>query len=283
MSADHVVVATHLPFLDRGLFFARASVERSYAITVRLQGPLPSGMHLQAEPPGRTLRAIPWNGEELLMVGGESHPLGSGDPSRSFQALERYARGRFEVEGVEHRWDAHDFMPDDGLPYIGRLLPGSDRVLVVTGLRKWGLALSAGAGRVLADRIGGRENAAASPFDPWRLPSPRSVPKLIEHNAKSGLHFFADRLPSRRSGSELKPGEGAVIGSGLVKQAVHRDPEGALHAVSARCTHLGCIVEWNAPEATWDCPCHGSRFGVTGEVLEGPATAPLRVESPDDE
>jgi glycine/D-amino acid oxidase-like deaminating enzyme/nitrite reductase/ring-hydroxylating ferredoxin subunit len=283
VSADHVVVATHLPFLDRALFFARASVERSYAITVRLRGPLPSGMHLQAESPGRTLRAIPWHGEELLMVGGESHPLGSGDPSRSFQALERYARGRFEVEAVEHRWDAHDFMPDDGLPYIGRLLPGSDRVLVITGLRKWGLALSAGAGRVLADRIGGRENAAASRFDPWRLPSPRAVPKLIEHNAKSGLHFLADRLPSRRSGSELEPGEGAVIGSGLAKKAVHRDREGALHAVSARCTHLGCIVEWNAPEATWDCPCHGSRFGATGEVLEGPATAPLRAESPDDE
>ena len=137
VNADHVVVATHLPFLDRGLFFARASVERSYAITVRLRGPLPSGMHLQAEPPGRTLRAIPWNGEELLMVGGESHPLGSGDPSRSFQALSGMPVTASRSRGVEHRWDAHDFMPDDGLPYIGRLLPGSDRVLVVTGLRKW--------------------------------------------------------------------------------------------------------------------------------------------------
>lgn len=281
VNAGHVIVATHLPFLDRGLFFARAGVERSYAITVRLRGPAPDGMHLQAEPPGRTLRAIPWESEELWMVGGESHPLGSGDPEQSFRALEDYARSRFDVTGVEHRWDAHDFMPDDGLPYIGSLAPGSDRTLVVTGLRKWGLALSVGAARILADRVAGRENPVASLFDPWRLPGLGSVPKLLKHNSKSGLHFFADRLPKSGEALDLKPGEGAVLGSGLGKKAVHRDQGGSLHAVSARCTHLGCIVEWNGPEATWDCPCHGSRFAASGEVLEGPATAPLRAEKLD--
>jgi Rieske Fe-S protein len=282
VSAGHVIVATHIPFLDRGLYFARASVERSYAISVRLGTPVPAGMHLQAESPGRTMRAIPWRGEELLMVGGESHPLGQGDPANAFQALAEYARSRFDVTGIEHRWDAHDFMPDDGLPYIGKLAPGSDRNLVITGLRKWGLAMSAGAGGAIADLVAGRDNEAASAFDPARLPGLQALPELVKHNAKSGFHFFADRLPKGTDAAKLKPGEGAVIGSGLAKKAVHRDAEGALHAVSARCTHLGCIVEWNAPQATWDCPCHGSRFEATGAVMEGPATAPLQPESVDE-
>jgi glycine/D-amino acid oxidase-like deaminating enzyme/nitrite reductase/ring-hydroxylating ferredoxin subunit len=279
VDAGHVIVATHLPFLDRGLFFARASVQRSYAISVRLKGKVPAGMHLQAESPGRSLRGIPWQGEELLMVGGESHALGAGDPAARFQALEDYARSRFDVAAIEHRWDAHDFMPDDGLPYVGRLTPGSERVLVATGMRKWGLAMSAAAGRILADRVAGRESEEGSMFDPWRLPGLGSLRELIEHNSRSGFHFFADRLPKRGRASRLAPGEGAVLGSGLSKKAVHRDRQGSLHAVSARCTHLGCIVEWNAPEATWDCPCHGSRFGPMGEVMEGPATAPLDAES----
>jgi glycine/D-amino acid oxidase-like deaminating enzyme/nitrite reductase/ring-hydroxylating ferredoxin subunit len=281
--AGRVVVATQIPFLDRGLFFARASVERSYAITVAVEGPLPDGMYLQAESPGRTLRTIPWRDETLLMVGGESHSLGHGDPVPCFEALERYARDRFEVTRIEHRWDAHDFMPDDGLPYIGRLTPFSDDVLVITGGKKWGLAMGVGAGRALAHRIAGRESEWASAFDPWRRPKPSSVKTWAELGADTALHLVADRLKRTGSAADLAPGEGRVVGSGLGQEAVHRDDDGQLHAVSARCTHLGCIVEWNAAERTWDCPCHGSRFGAKGEVLTGPATHPLeKREAPAD-
>jgi glycine/D-amino acid oxidase-like deaminating enzyme/nitrite reductase/ring-hydroxylating ferredoxin subunit len=283
IEAEQVIVATHVPFLDRGLFFARAHVERSYAVTARVRGAVAQGMYLQSESPGRTLRAIPWNGGELLMVGGESHELGHGDSVEAFGALERYARQRFEVTGFEHRWDAHDFMPEDGLPYIGRLWPRSDRLLTATGMRKWGLAMGTAAGRMLADRVGGRDNAWAARFDPWRLPPAKAVKELVRHNADSGLHFFADRLHRGGSAAELRPGEGRVLGSGLGQKAVHRDDDGVLHAVSARCTHLGCIVKWNGGARTWDCPCHGSRFGPDGAVLNGPATQPLEPRTATDD
>jgi Rieske Fe-S protein len=278
-----VIVATQLPFLDRGLFFARAHVQRSYAITVRLPGDVPQGMYLQAERPGRSLRAHPWDGGELFIVGGESHELGHGDPVEKFAALERYAAERLDAAGFEHRWSAHDFMPDDGLPYVGRLFPTSARALTATGMHKWGLAMGATAGRMLADRIGGRINAWAQTFDPWRLPPIGGLPDLVKHNADSGLHFFADRLKGGGSVADLAPGEGRVIRDGLEQKAVHRDADGALHAVSARCTHLGCIVGWNAAEGTWDCPCHGSRFEAGGEVANGPATQPLRTVEPPSE
>jgi Rieske Fe-S protein len=140
--------------------------------------------------------------------------------------------------------------------------------------------MGAAAARILADAIAGRENEWASIFDPRRLPPLSATPKLLKHNADSGLHFFADRLRRGGSVADLTPGQGRVIGDGLAQKAVHRDDEGVLHAVSARCTHLGCIVRWNAAERTWDCPCHGSRFGAGGEVATGPATKSLDPTDP---
>jgi glycine/D-amino acid oxidase-like deaminating enzyme/nitrite reductase/ring-hydroxylating ferredoxin subunit len=273
--AGHVIVATQLPFLDRSLFFARAGVERSYAISAEVNGPIPQGMYIRTESPSHTMRPIPWRGRELLLFGGYSHRLGHGDPGEAFAGLERDVRERFDVVEIHHRWDAHDYMPEDDLPYIGRLTPTSETLLTVSGGRKWGLAMAAAAGRLLADRVAGRPNEWAATFDPWRTPPPSALKQYAEHNADSGLHFFADRLKRGGSAEELAPGEGEVIGDGLGQKAVHRDYDGNLHAVSARCSHLGCIVRWNVPEQTWDCPCHGSRFGAMGEVLNGPATSAL--------
>jgi Rieske Fe-S protein len=81
----------------------------------------------------------------------------------------------------------------------------------------------------------------------------------------------------------IPPGEGAIVRRGLTKYAVHRDEDGALHAVSAKCTHLGCIVHWNTTEKTWDCPCHGSRFTTAGVAMHGPAVQPLAVLGEDEE
>jgi Rieske Fe-S protein len=150
-------------------------------------------------------------------------------------------------------------------------------------MQKWGLAMGTAAARILSDEILGSEHPWAETFDPRRLPRLRSVPKLIKHNADSGLHFFADRARRARLGG-LGPGEGRVIGDGIGQKAVYRDEDGALRALSARCTHLGCIVRFNAAEQTWDCPCHGSRFELDGTVANGPATAPLEPrEPPNDE
>lgn len=283
VSAGHVVVATQIPFLDRGLFFARTYPERSYALTVRVRGAIPQGMYLSTESPAHSMRAMPWNGEELLIVGGESHDMTRTKSLDSFRGLERYARERFDVEAVEHRWGAHDFMAEDGLPYVGGLTPGSSRVLTATGMHKWGYALGMASASILADGILDRENPWAETFDAWRTPPLRTVPKTLLHNAEDGIAFFGDRLRRRRRVDDLAPGEGRVIGAGAGQQAVHRDEQGVLHAVSARCTHLGCIVRWNAGERTWDCPCHGSRFEPDGQVLTGPATQPLERRDPPEE
>jgi Rieske Fe-S protein len=142
-------------------------------------------------------------------------------------------------------------------------------------MRKWGLAMGTAAGRILADRISGRPNPWADTFDPMRLHPAAGGPSFIKENADDGARFFIDRLRRRGDAEDLAPGQGAVLGSGLGQRAVYRDEAGTMHELSARCTHLGCIVSFNNAERTWDCPCHGSRFALDGEVIEGPAVRPL--------
>ena len=274
VSAERVVVATHFPLLDRGVWFARVHPQRSYAIAMRARGALPQAMYLSSETPAHSIRLIPSGGDELLMVGGESHKPGMRHSGEAYARLEAWAREHFDIESVEYRWASQDNMPVDGLPYVGRVWPFSDRLLMATGFKKWGLANGAAAAMMLADTIGGKPNAWLPAFDSQRFTPRQSAPKMLKENATVGALFFGDRL--RRGSADAIPlGEGRIVRDGLRQAAVYRDESGALRKLSARCTHLGCIVKWNGVEKTWDCPCHGSRFGLDGAVVQGPAVKPL--------
>jgi glycine/D-amino acid oxidase-like deaminating enzyme/nitrite reductase/ring-hydroxylating ferredoxin subunit len=278
VTAEHVVVATHFPFPDRGLFFARMHPERSYCIAARTGGPPVEGMFISASRPTRSIRSHPLGDEELLIVGGEGHKVGQGGPTAPrYRALEDFAREHFDVREIPYRWSTQDNLPADGLPFVGKLTPRSRASYTATGFRKWGLAMGAAAAAILRDAILRRESPWQELFDPARLNLRASAPDLVKENANAGFHFFADRLTRRAADSagDLAPGEGKVVSRHGRQVAVSRDEEGAVHAVPARCTHLGCIVSWNDAERSWDCPCHGSRFAVDGSVLQGPAVHPL--------
>ena len=273
--AGNVVLATHIPFLDRGLFFARLHPERSYLLAARADGEPLRDMYLSTESPAHSFRSQPAQGGELLLVGGESHRTGQGSEAERYRRLERYARERFPVTSVDYRWATQDQMPADGVPYVGTVTPLSRRVHVATGFKKWGMTNGTAAAMILTDSILGRHNPWAETFDSNRLNLVASAPSLVRHSAGDAFHFFADRVTRRADPEGLEPGEGRVVGSGLAQRAVYRDEAGLLHSLSARCTHLGCIVNFNDAERTWDCPCHGSRFDTDGRVIEGPAVQPL--------
>lgn len=275
--ADRIVIATHNPILDRGLFFARMDSQRSYAVAGKVTGSMPEGMYLSADEPLRSIRPMT-SGEAppgTLLVSGEGHGVGTGDPTARYRTMGRFLQDTFGVSEITHRWCAHDEMSPDRLPFVGPILPRNDRIMVTTGYSKWGLAASVGAASLLADRLAGIERPALETFAPSRARQFRQVGKLANLGLKTGYHLAGDRIRKRASEKDLKPGDGAVVGDGLKQVAVHRDDSGDLHRLSARCTHLGCIVAWNGADQTWDCPCHGSRFDTDGAVIQGPATSPL--------
>ena len=280
LRADHVVLATQLPTVDPAAFFARTHPERSYALVAELDGPAPRGMYLSADKPTRSVRPI---GERLALVGGEGHKLGQDpDTRRRYHALEAFARERFPVTGITHHWSAQDYMPADQVPYIGRLAPWSKRLLVATGFKKWGMTHATVAAMILRDLIAGTANPWASLYDATRINPKASAGSVVSENVNVARRFVGDRLSTRHPppADDLAPGEAGLCQLDGRKVAAHRDEAGTLHATSARCTHLGCLVAWNTAERSWDCPCHGSRFDIDGRVIQGPAVRSLDPVEP---
>ncbi|MFN2487637.1 MAG: FAD-dependent oxidoreductase [Acidimicrobiia bacterium] len=285
VAAPAAILATLLPFVDRGGFFARARPSRSYGVAARLTSAPPAGMYISSGSPVRSFRPWAEGGETGIIIVGEGHETGdeAATPAR-WGELERWAGENFDVESFEYRWSAQDYLTVDGLPYVGRS-PLTRHTYVATGFRKWGLSNGTAAARILSDLILGNENPHAAVFGAGRLGGPAAIGKLVRDNLKVGWYLVGDFV-GRLSApplAQLAPGEGGLVDVDGKTVAAYRHFSGEVDMVSATCTHLGCTVHWNDAEDTWDCPCHGSRFAIDGSVLNGPATSPLRgieIDSP---
>ena len=279
VTATDVIVATNMPFLDRGLFFTKVHPMRSYVVAGYLDpsAAAPEGMHINVESPTRSIRLIRDEGRDLLMVGGEGHKVGQEEDTEAcYQRLEADARRRFGLSTIDFRWSTQDTVSVDKVPYIGRLTRTSEHIFTGTGFRKWGMTNGTLAAMLLTDRIRGRENQWAAFYDSKRLDIPQSAKEFVKENVNVAQHWVGDRIDTPGDPLEqVAPGEGTVIRRGAKPIAVYKDEGGDLKAVSAVCTHLACIVHFNTAEKSWDCPCHGSRFDVDGSVIQGPATKPL--------
>jgi glycine/D-amino acid oxidase-like deaminating enzyme/nitrite reductase/ring-hydroxylating ferredoxin subunit len=268
--ADDVVVATHYPVLDRGLMFARLEPHRDVVVAGLLpKGQELDGMYISTESATHSVRVAPHPDGRLLIVGGEPWKTGK----------EEDVQARYDKLAA---WTTETFGIVDGVPYIGTFHPGADHVYVAAGFRGWGMTNGALSGLLLADLITGVESPWEELYSPNRvkpLTSAKDALKL-QVDAVKGLVVETFTPPEVDSVEEIKPGDGAIAKVDGGKTAVFRDEEGALHCVSARCTHLGCVVAFNNAEKSWDCPCHGSRFGTDGAVLQGPANTPLAAVDP---
>ncbi|MDW7772621.1 MAG: FAD-dependent oxidoreductase [Desulfobulbaceae bacterium] len=276
VAADKIVLATLLPFLDRGAFFVSNFPWRSYLLAARLDGSMPAGMYISAEEPVRSISRTADG--TMLLIGGESHKSGQDpDTRRRYEVLENWAREHFPIRSIEFSWSSQDFMPADGLPYIGPLHPFTSRIYAATGFGKWGMTRGTFGAMLIRDLILGRENPWQETFRTSRVSFIRSPGKLIFENMNVGRRFVQDRMGAYMTKKEEPPGagEGRITRQGNKTAAVFREADGGLQVLSPVCTHLGCYVAWNTAEQSWDCPCHGSRFDVDGSILHGPALKKL--------
>ncbi|WP_031056037.1 FAD-dependent oxidoreductase [Streptomyces ochraceiscleroticus] len=280
VTSREVVVATHYPVFDRALLFTRLSPRRELVVAAPIEADRDvQGMYITEEEGKRSVRTAPYGTDRrLLVVTGEQFPPGTGDAVAGFRRLAEWTQRHFPGTDVAYRWAAQDNDSTDTVPLIGPFHPGARHTYVATGFGGWGLSGGALAGRLIAGLISGDPPPWAALYDPRRLWGPvREAPAFLSHQAKVAQHFIGDRLRTTHvdSVTDIPPGTGAVVRVGARRCAVYRDEDGTVQAVSARCTHLGCLVAFNAAETAWECPCHGSRFSTDGTVLNGPALHPL--------
>ncbi|MUU70910.1 FAD-dependent oxidoreductase [Pseudarthrobacter sp. GA104] len=289
VTANQVVLATGIPVLDRGLYFAKLTPSRSYAAALQLQEDQapPPGMYLSVEQPTHSLRDYEADGRRLLLVGGHGHHVGRARSEKHhLGSLLDWAVRHYPGAVATHTWSAQDYLPTNLMPFFGKFPRGKGHIYFGTGYNKWGMtnAVAAAVG-ISADILGGNV--------PWantihhRVTAPSGALSAVALNAgvaaklASGWGQVAAQGLRRDKSQPAEPapvvpaeGEGKVYREGPKPVAVST-VAGTTCRLSAVCTHLGGILHWNDSELTWDCPLHGSRFSSDGKLLEGPATKDL--------
>ncbi len=271
VTAKAVLMATNVPIAGFTDIHTLAAPYRTYAMAFPIED-FPDGLFWDtADPYHYTRRQDQW-----LIVGGEDHRVGEEEDTEGcFARLLAYARGAFGVGEPSHRWSGQVIEPHGGLPIIG----GSGNLYLSTGYAGQGITFGTIGAMIVADLLTGVTNRYAEVFDRSRRRPHVTAREFLTENLQFPKHFLSDRLTSHdvegKSTDEVRAGEAKILEIDGKKVAAYRDDSGALHTVSPVCTHMNCDVAWNPAERTWDCPCHGSRFTPDGEVLNGPARAPL--------
>jgi nitrite reductase/ring-hydroxylating ferredoxin subunit len=280
VTAAEVIVATNAPISTRVLLHTKLAAYRSYAVAVEMPMGF-DGLYWDLADPYHYLRYQQVDDRSYLIAGGEDHKVGElEDTTEPFRRLEEYVRSHFKRSpaAADLRWSGQIVEPADGLPYVGTN-PGSNHLRVATGYSGNGITQGTLAALILSDQINGEKTRWDDLLDATRFKPLASARAYVAENLTFPKQLLKDRLP--HAGLEalagIAAGEGQVLSLDGQRLAVYRNFNGELGAVAAVCTHLGCQVQWNTAEKSWDCPCHGSRFDPHGRVLNGPAVAALEA------
>ncbi|ANE51191.1 FAD-dependent oxidoreductase [Flavisolibacter tropicus] len=280
IEAEHVIYATHIPPGINLLHF-RCAPYRSYAMAVTLQDDkYPVGLAYDMQNPYHYFRTQEVSGQKYLIVGGEDHKTAHVTHTEDcFRNLEVYIRKYYNVDKIAYQWSSQYFEPADGLAYIGHLPGNPKNVWVATGFSGNGMTYSHIAAITLSDLIVKGESVYSELFNPNRVKPAAGFANFVKENVDVVKEFIGKRLSQEKlqSLADLAPDEAKVVKYEGESIALYKNESGQIYAVNPVCTHAKCIVDWNSAEKSWDCPCHGARYDVSGQVLTGPAHKGLEV------
>ena len=271
IQAKHIVVASHYPFINvPGDYFARMHQSRAYAIAASGTENL-GGMYYGADG-GYSFR----NSGDYLIIGGGEHRTGENKDGGRYNELETAAKRFFPGCSIDARWSAQDCVPIDEVLYAGLYSPATPDMYVATGFNKWGMTGAMVSAKVVCDLITGRGSEYEKLYTPSRFNIPASAEHFLTDAAKSVKGLSKEFLTvSKTTIDNLPNSHGGIVELDGHKVGVYKDENGKAYIVSTKCTHLGCQLEWNPDEKSWDCPCHGSRFDIEGNPIDNPAMKPL--------
>lgn len=278
-----IVIATHVPlvgesgFVRGSLLQTKLAGYTTYAVSAKIPaGYLPEASFWDTSSPYYYLRVDGGPSHDSVIFGGEDHRTGQeSDSVERFERLEQRLASLVPHTEFDHRWSGQVIETPDGLPYIGET---AKKQFVATGFGGNGMTWGTLAAVMISDAINNRHNPWKSLFDPARKKI-SGLWTFVRNGLDYPYYLFGERILGHVTESlqALRNGEGKILRIQGKQVACSRNENGELQAVSAVCPHMGCLVHWNCAEQSWDCPCHGSRFQATGEVMAGPAESPLET------
>ncbi|HEX2607678.1 MAG TPA: FAD-dependent oxidoreductase [Flavisolibacter sp.] len=278
VKAQYLIWATHIPPGINLLHF-RCAPYRSYAMAVTLKDDsYPGQLAYDLYDPYHYYRTQEVDGQKYLIVGGEDHKTAHEENTEAcLTRLEAHVRTYYQVDTVAFKWSSQYFEPADGLAYIGQLPGNPHNVMVATGFGGNGMTYSHIAAITLSEMILKGESRFGKLFDPGRIKPVAGFMNFVKENADVVAQFVGKRIHAEKLKelSGLAPGEAKLVKYEGDMLAIYKDESGMIHALNPVCTHAKCVVGWNSAEKSWDCPCHGARYSVEGEVLTGPARQAL--------
>ncbi|MGI1660123.1 MAG: FAD-dependent oxidoreductase [Desulfitobacterium sp.] len=277
VTAKYVIMASHFPFhILPGLYVARLYQEREYAVVIKSSEAFPGGIYINAEDPARSLRGLPTSEGERILIVGEKHRTGhGGNLVDHYKNLMDFAQELFTVEEFPYYWSTQDCSTLDDIPYIGQISKDKSNIYMATGFRKWGMTHSTVAAHVIRDLIVKGDSPWKAVYSPSREITLNSVTGFVANSSVLVFDFISGKLMRGKEVYALSPGEAVIANIEGRRVGIYMDSESNIHRVDTTCPHLGCEVQWNDAELSWDCPCHGSRYDVDGNPLEGPTLKPL--------
>jgi glycine/D-amino acid oxidase-like deaminating enzyme/nitrite reductase/ring-hydroxylating ferredoxin subunit len=285
ISCDHVVIATHTPLMGKTNIASATVLQTklylytSYVLGGRVpKGVIPDALFWDTASPYHYLRLDRHRDYDYAIFGGEDHKTGqAADTERCYGALERTLRQFIREIDITHRWSGQVIETNDGMPFIGET---SSRQFAATGYAGNGMTFGTIGGIMARDAVLGRRNPWDELFDPGRTKVKGGLWDYVKENVDYPYYMIRDRFVGAEGKSlrSLPPGQGKILELNGRQVAAWRSDSGIVTQLSPICTHMGCRVDWNEAERTWDCPCHGSRFTPNGDVLSGPAESPLEKQ-----
>lgn len=275
IQANIIIVATGFPIINiPGWHFLRMYKSSSYNLAAETEV-LPNHTAQAAAQDGLTFRMAHNN---KVLIGGLGHRTGRTDGSDKYGRLEQVARTFFGDVHIADKWCANDCMTFDGVPLAGCYSRFSKDIYLLTGFNKWGMANSMICASLICDLIKGEDNLYKDLFSPARARG--NIRGPISNTAEVAIDLMLKPLvPPLKGEDALAPGEGGIIFYKGRKAAAYKDSTGQLHLAQPLCSHLRCELVFNPVALTWDCPCHGSRFDIDGNIIVSPAVNPISVNN----
>ena len=268
IKAKNIVVATHFPIINTpGYYFLRMHQERGYVIALK-DADIINGMYIDESENGYSFRRY----NDLLILGSTAKRTGSNEKGGEYSKLRRFAKNLYPEAIEKYNWSAQDCVTQDGIPYIGHYSKDLENIYVATGFNKWGMTSSMVSAIIISNMITGIEEDFHSIFSPDRFDFTASIKNIVNDGVETVYNFISEivHIPLERI-DDIKKGEGKIITYNGKKIGVYKDKLGEVYKVNTKCPHLGCELNWNADDLSWDCPCHGSRFNYKGKLIDSPS------------